>query len=87
MQPRYQPGDYVLICHASCCLSALKPGDSVVFEHPPYGVLIKQVATFDAAAGEITVTGLHPASIDSRQFGSVPTRNLLGKVVIHVPHN
>lgn len=87
MQPRYQPGDYVLVCRAPIFCIPIKPGDTVVFNQPPYGILIKQVSELDPATGEMMVTGLQPESVDSRHFGPVPAHKLLGKVVGHIPRS
>ncbi len=60
-----------------------RPGDVVAFRKPPYGLLIKQVE-YLTPAGELFVLGTHVASVDSLQFGPIPTQTVLGKVIGHV---
>lgn len=83
LSPVYKQGDYVLLLTATWWLKRLEPGDVVVFRHPQYGVLIKKVSHCDQASDKIEVTGTHPLSVDSRQFGPVPRSWVIGKVLWH----
>jgi nickel-type superoxide dismutase maturation protease len=80
LAPAYQPGDYVLVFKAG---RAPRPGDVIVFRHPFYGTLIKRVESGDASSESYFVVGTHPDSTDSRQFGVVPARDVLGRVIWH----
>jgi signal peptidase I len=82
--PFYYEGDFVLLLKIPFFFNHwLQPGDTVVFRHTDYGLMIKNVAQISPDEGEIYVLGTHPGSTDSRQFGAVPLDSVLGKVVWH----
>jgi len=74
-------GDYVLVTKIPKILRRIKPGDVVVFRHPAYGVMIKRLERLSGDGAELFVMGNHPDSNDSRSFGAVPRRWLVGKVI------
>ena len=81
MAPTLVPGDLVLITprQARATLPAL--GSIVVARHPdrPATRIIKRLA--DVQDGGLVLLGDNPgASTDSRQFGVVPSRLLIGEV-------
>ena len=53
----------------------------IVFRSPLYGTMIKRVEALDVESGGYFVVGTHPDSTDSRQFGAVPARDVLGRVI------
>lgn len=81
LSPDYQDGDFVLMLKIPSFLYSVKPGDLVVFYHPLYGILIKKVDRIDQQDGQVYVLGTHPLSVDSRQFGMIPLKDLRGKVI------
>jgi signal peptidase I len=82
MLPRLAEGDLVLVTDWPWRLGGSpRAGDCVVFRHPIYGVLIKQVVELQPAAGTLTVRGTRPVSLDSQEFGPIPLADVLGKVV------
>jgi nickel-type superoxide dismutase maturation protease len=83
LTPEYNPGDYVITTALSFVLRALRSGDTVVFKHPVYGTMVKQVQSIDSKTGELFVIGTHPQSTDSRSFGAIPQSWLIGKVLWH----
>jgi nickel-type superoxide dismutase maturation protease len=83
--PEYQEGDYVVLTTIPFFFNSIKRGDVVVFQHPEYGRMIKKVEQVSPEQGTIAVVGSHPDSIDSRQFGPIHKRDLIGKVLWHVP--
>ena len=85
LSPEYNQGDYLIITTISLILRALKTGDIVVFKHPVYGTMVKQVQETDPQSREIFVVGTNPESTDSRQFGPIPESWLTGKVLWHIP--
>ena len=85
LSPFFQDGDFVLIVKIPAFLRSVRQGDIVVFRHPVYGIMIKQVERVSPDGEQIEVIGSHPDSTDSRQFGPVTRRSLIGKVVWHVP--
>ena len=84
LEPLFREGDFVLALKIPFLLRRLRPGDVIVFHHPLYGTLIKQVETILAGGEEIWVIGVHPDSTDSRQFGPIPAKDVIGKVVWHI---
>jgi len=79
MLPTLSDGDVVLLAPGS----AADTGDIVLARHP-YKTsvrLIKRVKG-KTAEGQLTLAGDNPAeSTDSRTFGAVPEKDILGKVV------
>ena len=86
LEPKFNAGDFVATTRISFVLRALKVGDIVVFKHPDYGTMIKQIQSIDPHAGEIFVIGMHPQSTDSRHFGPIPQSWITGKVIWHIPN-
>lgn len=84
LSPEYKEGDYVVITTFPFFFSSLQQGDTIVFQHPVYGTMVKHVERVDPDNGEIFVVGSHPQSVDSRQFGSIPKKWLTGKVLWHI---
>ena len=80
MLPVYQEGDFVLTSKIPAWARGVRSGDVIVFQHPLYGRLIKQVQQHDRQRDEITVRGLNDASVDSRDFGPLRARNVAGVV-------
>jgi hypothetical protein len=83
LEPRYREGDFVLAARIPFLLKRLEPGDAVVLRHPYFGTLIKLVDTIATDGRSLRVVGLHPESVDSREFGPVPLEWLVGKVIWH----
>ena len=80
LYPEYKEGDYVMVITVP--FLPFKKGDAIVFRQPEYGVMIKHIKEVDS--DKILVTGTHPHSIDSRQFGPIDRVNVIGKVVWHI---
>lgn len=83
LSPFFLPGDYVLIGKCSYLFGPVSKGDIVVFTHPSYGLMIKEVDKLNAELQQIHVKGSHPFSVESTQIGPIPTADILGKVVLH----
>jgi nickel-type superoxide dismutase maturation protease len=84
MTPEYKQGDYLLTTSISFVLRSIKSGDIVVFRHPVYGTMVKQVQNVDHQTKEFFVIGTHTNSTDSRHFGPIPENWLTGKVLWHI---
>jgi nickel-type superoxide dismutase maturation protease len=82
--PAYNEGDFVLISKIPFIFNLIKPGDVVVFEHKVYGTMIKRVAQISPDRSLYTVIGSHEFSVDSRQFGAIERKAMLGKVMWRV---
>ena len=65
-------------------IAKAQAGDIVVFRHPEYGIMIKKVEHFTPDGESLFVVGTHPDSVDSRRFGAISRRDLIGKVIWHV---
>lgn len=84
LTPEYQEGDFVLTVKIPVFSFRYKPGDVVVFDRPPYGRMIKQVQAVLPEQNALFVIGSHPESVDSRKFGPIPVKAVLGKVIWHI---
>lgn len=85
LHPLYQDGDFVLVSRIPILLRGVRPGDVVVFQHPRLGKLIKRVERLEEGGRAAFLLGLDSDSVDSRVFGAVPVRVILGKVIRHIP--
>jgi nickel-type superoxide dismutase maturation protease len=84
LSPFFLEGDFVVVSKIPFVLRKIKAGDIVVFRHPGYGTMIKKVERISPDGEEIYVVGTHPESTDSRQFGPLQRRQLIGKVIWHI---
>ena len=83
LAPEYSQGDFVLVSKIPFLLAPPSPGDVIAFHHPGYGLLIKRIQNVGADGG-VNVIGDHPESVDSRVFGTVRHKDILGKVIWHI---
>ena len=74
----------MLVCKIPSLFGGVQVGDVVVLRHVGYGILIKLVAEIVESGEAFMVAGLHLESTDSRQFGAVARKDILGKVIWHV---
>jgi nickel-type superoxide dismutase maturation protease len=82
MRPALEAGDRLLV--VALRLLRLRPGDVVAVVDPRDArrVLVKWVSEIDVSNGAVTVLGDAPdASTDSRTFGPVDVRLVLGRAV------
>ena len=80
MTPTLQPDDRLLLLRAG----RPRPGQLVAVRDPRVQgrLLVKRVSEVDHRSGLVTVVGDNPgASTDSRVFGPVPRRAVVGRVV------
>ncbi len=83
LSPFFLEGDFVVVSKIPFVVRAIKTGDTVVFRHPVYGTMIKQVEHISPDGEELFVMGTHPESTDSRKFGPLRRFQLVGKVIWH----
>lgn len=83
LSPFFQTGDYVLVIKPPL-LRSLRAGDILVFHQAGYGTLIKRLEHLSPDGEQLYVLGTHPESADSRQFGPVRRKDVIGKVVWHL---
>ncbi len=82
MEPLLRDGDRVLVSRLTYRLRAPRPGEVVLARVAavPGGLTVKRVAALDGA-GRVVLRGDNLAfSIDSRRFGPVRRRAVLGRV-------
>ena len=84
LSPFFLPGDYVLVGRCSYLFGSFREGDIVVFAHPSYGLMIKEIDRINSELQQIHVKGSHPLSVDSIKIGPIATAAILGKVVWHI---
>jgi signal peptidase I len=84
LRPAYQDGDFVLVSKIPYLFAPAKPKDVIAFRHPLYGTMIKMVGHLTADGKEIHVIGIHDRSVDSREFGVVSPKDIVGKVIWHI---
>ena len=80
MEPSLAAGDGVLLVPSR----RPRPGDIVAFPDPrePARLLLKRVVRVDRRGGTVEVAGDNAdASTDSREFGPIPRRDILGRAV------
>jgi nickel-type superoxide dismutase maturation protease len=80
LYPDYREGDYVMVITVP--FFPFKEGNSIVFQHPEYGMMIKKIAQVGTTG--LFVIGNHPDSVDSRRFGPIQRQDVVGKVVWHI---
>ena len=74
----------MLVSKIPYLFAPVRRGDIVVFRHETYGTMIKKVHHVAPDQDEIYVTGTHENSVDSRRFGPISRREVLGKVIWHM---
>ncbi|NJD58318.1 MAG: S26 family signal peptidase [Anaerolineales bacterium] len=83
LSPGFEHGDFVLVSKIPFLFSPPAVGDVIAFHQPGYGTLIKRIQAVDTT-GMVEVIGTQPDSTDSRVFGPVRRKNIIGKVVWHI---
>ncbi len=83
LSPEYAQGDFVLVSKIPLLISPPAPGMVIAFRQPGYGLLIKRIESI-TTDGCLSVTGTHPDSLDSRTFGPVRPKDIIGRVIWHI---
>jgi len=83
LHPGYRSGDFVVISKIPVLFNWLRAGDVVVFNRQPYGLLVKRIERVEAGGERIYVLGTQLHSVDSREFGWIDRKDVLGKVIVH----
>lgn len=87
LSPVLKEGDFVLISKVPFFFRSLQVGDIVAFKQAYYGTMIKVVERISTDEDEIYVVGFHEKSVDSRHFGPISKKQVLGKVIFHIDHS
>lgn len=82
--PTYRDGDFVLLSKIPYLFAPISQGDVIAFRNQTYGTMIKKVQSVLPDKDEIRVVGTHEHSVDSRRFGAISKKDVLGKVIWHV---
>ncbi len=85
LTPEFKQGDFVVIATSPFFYKTIKRGDVLVFRHEMHGTLIKKFSHYEGDDRKLYVTGTHPLSIDSENFGPINREELIGKVIWHIP--
>lgn len=85
MSPRVCSGDYVVLL--TYCSRLIVPGMLLVFEHPLYGSLLKQVTRIDWQRQLFSAQGVNPSSVDSSQLSELPLACIKGWVLWQIATN
>lgn len=80
MFPKVRSGDYVVLWTATRFIT-LTSGMLVIFHHPQYGLLLKQVVCVEQKRKVFSAQGLNLLSIDTYQLGTQPFFSLRGVVL------
>lgn len=82
MSPLYQSGDYLLIKKVNS--NRLKAGDTIIFHHCDYGLMVKEILNIAPHKEVVLVRGINTASMTSLKIGPISYKNIMGKVIFHV---
>ncbi len=84
MEPGIHEGQYVIVNRWAYLLRGPSEGDVVVLRHPEEGrALVKRIAEV-RSDGYIVMGDNEEYSVDSRHFGPVPRRLIVGRVLFRV---
>lgn len=81
MEPKYNDGDYLLLLKKSKRL--FKVGRDIVFEHPIYGLMVKELSSISQERKEFTVKGLNIESVSEEAMGNIPFSSIIGYPIYH----
>lgn len=81
--PQYHDGDFVLVAPPTLA-GGVRRGDVVVFHRPDNGHTTIKLVDHILPDSSLFVLGTHDHSVDSRQFGPISRRTVIGKVIWHI---
>ncbi|MBE3144220.1 MAG: S26 family signal peptidase [Planctomycetes bacterium] len=87
LEPIVLEGDFVIASKIPFFIRPVQAGDLIVFQHVLYKMMIKLVERYEPETGDIYVAGTQSGSIDSRIFGPIRMRDVVGKVIWHIKRN
>ena len=76
LSPFFLPGDYVLTGNCPRLFGKISEGDTIVFSHDSFGLLIKEVSSVDPQLQQYNIKGSHPQSINSRKLAALITGSI-----------
>lgn len=84
LSPAFREGDFVIVAKIPFFINKINPGDIVVFNHHAHGIMIKKVERVVPEKDEVYVIGTREDSLDSRRFGPISQKAVIGKVIWHI---
>jgi len=83
MSPQLNCGDYVVLLTLRYKKSGrfIRPGQRLVFDHPQYGRMIKEVLCINSYDNTFTAKGLNSESVSPEQIGPVSFESVIGKMI------
>jgi signal peptidase I len=83
MRPLYEDGDFVVVSGIPFLRNRIKAGDVIVFRSPANGIMIKMAEDIEDQR-RIRVIGTCASNTDSRKFGAISFKDVLGKVILRI---
>jgi len=81
MEPKYKDGDYLLLLKRS--VKKLRQGNDIVFSHPIYGTMVKQIKSVNSSNQIFTAIGLNPESLSEEVMGEISFKTIKGFPIYH----
>lgn len=79
MAPYAKEGDFVLIYTFFSRIKS-KPGDWFVFDHPSFGLLLKECVTINAKTSTFRTKSLNSQGLPENKMGNIHFSKIKGKV-------
>ncbi len=83
MAPSAQEGDYVVI-HDYFKKTNAKPGDWLAFDHPSFGLLLKECVTINIKKHTFRSKSLNTRGLAEKEIGDISFSRIMGKVCWHI---
>lgn len=84
MAPNAQNGDFILV-FTFFNMFKLQPGEWLVFDHPSFGLLLKECVTVDINENSFRCKSINPHGLTEKEIGDINFSRLKGKVFWHAP--
>lgn len=85
MAPNALEGDYILI-YKFFHKSKSKPGDWVVFDHPRFGLLLKECVKINTKKHTFRSRSINPHGLTEKEMGDISFSAIIGKVFWLIPN-
>jgi phage repressor protein C with HTH and peptisase S24 domain len=82
--PSFRDGDFALVSRIPLLFGSIREEDVIAFRHHAYGTMIKKIQSVGPNKDEVYVVGTQENSVDSRRFGAISRRDVIGKVIWHI---
>ena len=85
LYPDFQNGDFVLVARSPFPYIRMKVGDVIAFHKADHGLMIKRIHALTERYKTLEVRGSVIESVDSRSFGPISKKDVIGKIIWHIP--